>query len=176
MKRLWLLLPVIQAVILVNPVQAASGCAAISIVSNESLALGMLRTRPGAEGFFTLYPDNRMASSGKGASHQGTYGAGQADIFGPPEARATLFVETAKQSDHDTGRLSLSELRLSGTDEITTLEAQGGEVSVTFPARVDSQGRAKVDLRIGAVFRYRHGREAFTSDYSVMIDCIGVSE
>lgn len=147
-------------------------CPDIRIQAETGLALGTVRTLPGARGFLELHPRHGISTSSDGVVHQGPWGHAVLYLTGPPEQRVDLELAVQQTSDHHTASLHLAELIVRHSTETTRLEAAGETLSVRLPSRERPDGSARLQLEIGAVAAFRHHVEAQQAHYRLTAACL----
>ena len=150
-------------------------CPGVSLQAEVGLALGTVRTQPGARGFLELHPRHGISVSNDGVVHQGPWGSAELLLLGPPEHRITLELILEQTSEHDDRGLKLAELILLDGGETRRLDADGETLKLRLPDREGPDGRARMRLEIGAVAAFRHHSNPQRARYRLAAACLSVA-
>lgn len=166
------------SVLFMSPLSAepeTDRCPGFSLQTEVGLALGTVRTQPGARGFLQLHPRHGISVSNDGVVHQGPWGSAELLLLGPSGHRITLELALEQISDHDDRGLKLAELILLDGGETRRLDVDGETLKLRLPRREGPDGRARMRLRIGAVAAFRHHSVPQRARYRLAATCLSVA-
>lgn len=172
-RRISHLLSMVSGIILAaTMLMASADCRDISINSDQTLNLGMIRTQPETRGFMELDPRSGIALSARGVAHSGPYGAASIRVSGPVGTRVTLQIEAQRESERRNSRLSLSEIIVRSGALSQRLPADGGEVTIELPSSGNAEGISQRRVEFGAVVRFRGTEDREQVKYRLIPTCV----